>query len=178
MNLWALWVALLVLPVVASGAENLEERKKILEWQKRWDKVFEDGERKRERFSLFAGCKPMNLIVEHLPDEAIQLGLGRDELTYVVKNKLVAANLYRKKLNPMSLLYVKVDARNGAFHVALEFHKWTYDPDIKIGELSPTWEMGWTDAHRGKDLLIVAVAAELTARFIEKFRKVNQEACG
>lgn len=51
----------------------------------------------RERFELFNDCRPMELVIEDLSDDASQIGLDRRAIHVTAESRLRSARLYREE---------------------------------------------------------------------------------
>ena len=59
-----------------------------------------------DRFQLFAGCRPMRLVVEDLHKDTAKIGLTKATIEAAVRSRLRAARLYSKGASPW--LYVRI----------------------------------------------------------------------
>ena len=89
-----------------------------------------------DRFELFSGCKPMQLVVEALPDDAAAIDLTRETLQVAAESRLRAARLYTEdpETADFSYLYVNVNVVGRSHCVSVEYRKSVRD---LYGKLAP-----------------------------------------
>ena len=132
-----------------------------------------------DRFELWNVCQPIDLLVEHLGDDAVKMGLTREAIATTVRSRLRATRLYRRSSRPYPYLYVKVDTLSGgggtAVNVSLEFTKQVLDRISGHHGAASTWDtgaVGWADAAS-----ILSTVSQLTDKFIDEYLRVNESAC-
>ena len=74
-----------------------------------------------DRFHLWNDCKPLELVVENLNNDAAEIGLTGEAIKTTVRSRLRGARIYGKDWN--AWLYVNVGTSNPAFNMSLEFKK-------------------------------------------------------
>ena len=134
-----------------------------------------------ERFKLWTGCRPMNLVISARSMGIPGLTLG--SLRNLVETRLQAARLY----NPSSVterdagtLHLKVEKVAGAGFIIfeIEFWKWLYDHASFNTYLATAWDSlsYWSetiDANTARN----AVSQSLDW-FLVEYLRVNEPACG
>ena len=155
----ALLLSALALPFSASGAAGESIREK------------------RQRFRLYADCRPMALIVEDLPGGVLTIGLTKEAIRAAVESRLRSARLYGS-IRTAPYLYVNVNVVGRAFSISLEFTKEVRD--ILSGDtgLAATWNVGSTGTHGGSANYIVSSVSRRMDEFLVEFLRVNEKACG
>ena len=102
-----------------------------------------EGVSSSDRFKLWNACEPISLVVEHLNDNAVKIGLTREAITTAVRSRLRAARLYSSESK--TYLYVHVNTLSGtrlaSYSVNLEFKKRLLDPKLNGQEgYATTWD--------------------------------------
>ena len=119
-----------------------------------------------ERFQLFNACRPMELVIEQLVDDAADIGLTRETLQAAAESRLRAARLYtedRKKAG-YARLYVYVHMVRRVFSVSVEYEKPVTDEFGRSG-FPPTWRSSSIGAYGGNAGYIV----QSLSRHLDKF---------
>ena len=132
----------------------------------------------QERFRLFNACNHMNLVVEHLNDDAAAIGLTEDALQTAAESRLRAARLYTddSKRALWSYLYVRVTVSGLAFSLSVKYNKMMTDDFGRAGSV-PTWETGSAGRH-GRDAgYIVSALSQHLDKFLAAYLRVNEAAC-
>lgn len=131
------------------------------------------------RFQLFNACRPMRLLVEHLPDEGRKIDLTREILQAAAESRLRAARLYTEDADKadFSTLYVNVNVTSFAFDISLEYHKLVTD---KFGRAAPamTWRTGSTGTHGKDGGFIVSQLSQYLDEYLAAYLRVNEGDCG
>ena len=128
-----------------------------------------------DRFQLWNGCLPMELlvVVEGLPQDAA--GLTKEEITVAVRSRLRAAQLYGA--HPLeTFLYVKVQVARYIYSIDFYLVKWARDIFENEGP-APTWTVGSIGTHGKNPSLILLHASRHTDSFIDEYLRVNADAC-
>ena len=139
----------------------------------------QDTSNRRDRFRLFNACRPMELVVEHLNDDAADIGLDKKALQAAAESRLRAARVYTE--DPVradfSYLYVNVTVTGRAFNISLEYSKWVTD---EFGQSSnaQTWHTGGTGTQGGNASYVVSSLSRELDTFLAVYLRVNEEACG
>ena len=131
---------------------------------------------KRQRFQLYADCRPMDLVVEDLPGGVLTIGLTKEAIQAAVESRLRSARLYDSRAS--HYLYVNVNVVGRAFSIRLEFNKQVRD--ILSGDTgrATTWNLGATGTHGGSANYIVSSVSRHMDKFLVEFLRVNEKACG
>ena len=133
-----------------------------------------------DRFDLFHRCEPMNLLVEGLPDDAVEIDLFRSRIETLAESRLRAARLYDADASPY--LYVKVgvlvsERSSGAFTVDVAYKKTVYDSESDWWGYAQTWNAGSYGTHGGDAGYIMQSVSERLDQFILEYLRVNEGAC-
>ena len=129
-----------------------------------------------DRFQLWSDCRPMGLVVESLPEDAVQIGLTKERIAIAVRSRLRAARLYEVPART-PYLYVNVHVSNLSFSYSIDYNKFVQDLVTGKTYPAPTWMIGGTGTH-GKDAgYILSVVAQNMDRFIDEYLRVNEDAC-
>ncbi len=140
--------------------------------------VAESTEDSIDYFKLFADCTRMNLVVEHLPSDASEIGLWDEAIQAAVESRLRSARLYRSEFALVPYLYVSVNVVGPAFSIDLGFKKILFDGDFAYASGSATtWSSSSTGTHGGDAGYIVLALSQHVDRFLVEFLRVNEDAC-
>ena len=132
-----------------------------------------------DRFRLWNGCMPMQLVVETLPADAQAAGLTHHSLVVAVRSRLRAARLYTKD-GPdgnWAYLYVNVNISGRAFKASLSYNKRMVDLATGSRGLVETWADGSVGTHGGSGGYIRDAIESKADEFIDAYLRVNEEAC-
>lgn len=110
-----------------------------------------------DRVELWNACEPIDLLVEHLGDDAVKMGLTREAIATAARSRLRAARLYRGSSRPYPYLYVKINTQSGpggtAVDVSLQFTKQVLDRISGHHGAASTWETGAVGWGKADDIL-------------------------
>lgn len=140
------------------------------------------------RFDLWNGCRPVGLVVEDLPDDAGKIGLRKEDIEIAVRARLRSARIYEEGEGAPSFLYVDVSVVSHAVNVQVEFkrHVEVLLPGVKPKGMEPLtgyasgWQLGqlWVGVYSSVESgHILSSVARHTDKFIDKFLRVNADAC-
>lgn len=129
----------------------------------------------QDRFQLFAGCRPMGLVVENLPKGAAEIGLTRATIETAVRSRLRAARLYSDGASPW--LYVQVNLAGQAYNISIQYNKWVRDTVSGEGGTAVTWDIGSTGTHGRSSGYILSFVSQHMDKFIDEYLRVNASAC-
>ena len=133
-------------------------------------------EEKHMRFKLFAECKPMDILVEHLSSSASKLGLTRKSLQHTAESRLRSARLYNSKAS--HYLYVNLFAKNGVFSLELAFKKIVQEPMSGVNAFATTWVVQSIGSYGDSGAsFIFSTLSKYTDEFLTEFLRVNEKAC-
>ena len=128
-----------------------------------------------DRFQLWNGCLPMELVVESLHQDAADIGLTKEEITIAVRSRLRAAQLY-EAYALLTFLYVRVDVARHIYAVDFSLVKWARDTFENEGS-AKTWTVGSFGTHGKNPSFILSIVSQHTDRFIDEYLRVNAGAC-
>ncbi|MCY4155963.1 MAG: hypothetical protein OXF66_00770 [Gammaproteobacteria bacterium] len=128
-----------------------------------------------ERFELWNDCAPMDLIIEDLPDAAIEIGLKKEAIETTVRSRLRAARLF--DAGKSQYLYVNVTMTELAFNISFEYKKVLYDPASERHGFAITWGWNGTGTHGSDSGFILSAVSQYTDKFIDEYLRVNEDAC-
>ena len=139
----------------------------------------QDAASRQERFELYNTCRPMQLVIEDLSDDADKIALSRESLQAAAESRLRAARLYTEdpKGSNFAYLYVNVNVFGPAFNISLEYKKLVSD-EFGVAGLAPSWDSGGTGTHGKNAGYIVSSLSQYLDRFLAAYLRVNEEACG
>ena len=135
----------------------------------------ETFEERRNRFKLFAECRPMDLVVEGLPSHAAEIGLTKESIRAAAESRLRAARLFSPESE--QYLYINVNVVGAAFSISVEYKKLVYDPLSDLRFSAPTWGRRSTGTHGGQSNNILSILSKTLDQFLVEFLRVNEEAC-
>lgn len=128
-----------------------------------------------ERFSLYASCQPMNLVVETLHPNAATFGLRKDAIQAAVESRLRSARIYDSDAG--AYLYVNVNTVGAAFGIDLEYRKRVLDVVSQEMSFAATWTQGITGTHSRNASYILSNISQAMDSFLSAWLRVNEEAC-
>lgn len=175
---------------------NEECQKKVKNMIETRELAEQKTEELAERFRLYNGCLPMNLIVEDLSDDAKEIGLNWGAIQNALESRLRGAHLYSTLENlpetwkrasllfpdkefaalNTAQLYVRVSVVGLANNITLAYKKWVADELSGVGAYATTWETGsfGIAAEAG---FIMNYLAEHVDQFLVEFLRVNEVDC-
>ena len=132
-----------------------------------------------DRFRLCNVCRPMQLLVESLPDDAKAIGLTRKHLQDAAESRLRAARLYTEDYFKAhgALLYVNANVAGPVFGLSVEYNK-----ELRDSVTGKTWRaMIWDTASigtHGRDsgFIVQSLSRKLDA-FLVEYLRVNEKHC-
>ena len=143
--------------------------------------IDESFEEKAERFRLFNGCAPINLIVEDLPDDAANIDLAKKRIQTMAESRLRAARLFDAKALPSLYISIGVlvseNRRGGAFNINVQLRKYLRDSALNLNGFATTWMRGSFGTHGGNAGYILQGLSEFLDEFILEYLRVNEAAC-
>ena len=131
---------------------------------------------KLNRFQLFTNCKPVELLVENLPQSATGIGLTKSDIIAAAESRLRSARIYTAEASN-SYLYVNVTATKLAYSISFEFKKMVLDLFSGHNSFAGTWDTGSMGTHGGSSTYILSNIAKHMDQFIVQFLRVNEKAC-
>ena len=138
-----------------------------------------------DRFQLWNACRPVDLIVEGLSDDAGKIGLRREDIETAVRARLRGARIYDENADPY--LYVNVNVLSPAFSTAVRFKRnvevlmpfWVKPEGM--GQLigyATVWDSEAVGLHGASGSgFILSGVARATDKFIDEYLRVNADAC-
>lgn len=173
--------------------ECQKEAKDLIDASKRQE---QETKEMAERFRLYNGCLPMDIIVEELSDDAKEIGLSREAIQNALESRLRGTHLYA---TPESLvetvkraslvfpdkelaglrtaqLYVRVSVINHAFAITVAYRKWVIDDLSGVTAPATTWETGSIGINLVASSVINSLAGHMD-RFLVEFLRVNEADC-
>ena len=139
----------------------------------------QDSADRMERFQLFNACRPMELAIEDLPDDAAAIGLTKEALQTVAEKRLRAVRLDTEDRVEAGFahLYVNVNVTSRGYHLSVEYMKSLTDTFGASG-LAVTWESGSSGTQGGNAGFIVSRLSQHLDKFLAAYLGVNEPACG
>ncbi|MDE0201648.1 MAG: hypothetical protein OXK73_04360 [Rhodospirillaceae bacterium] len=138
----------------------------------------------RDRFKLWNGCRPVDLVVEGLTDDSGEIGLHREDIETAVRSRLRGARIYDNDASPY--LYVNVNVVGRAYAIGFEFTRYVevaipfwLKPE-GMGQLTgfaSTWVTGSTGTHGSSAGFILSAVARHGDKFVDEYLRVNADAC-
>ena len=130
-----------------------------------------------EPFRLFNACRPMELAVDGLDDDAA-IGLTKEALQAAAESRMRAARLYTEDPAKSDSAYLHVEVRvvGPAFSIVVTYHKRVTDGFGRPG-LAATWRTGSGGTHGGDEGFVAQGLSGHLDRFLAADLRVNGEAC-
>ncbi len=129
-----------------------------------------------DRFQLWNGCKPIDLVVEvHATKEDGDVVPTEKAVEVAVRSRLRGARLYDP--DGAAYLYAYIHVVGTAFRQEIEF--WKRVHDLASGQTYGTaiWEVGSTGTHGGNADYILGGTARHVDEFIDEYLRVNASEC-
>ena len=130
-----------------------------------------------DKFKLFDGCRPMELMVSLYPD-VNEIGLTEESLRIIAESKLRAAHLYAP--DAVSIFHVYVETLDGAsasFIAGAKYYKQVLDLGSNVSNLATMWESGDLGTHDDDKGFILTAVAEHVDEFLADYLRVNDPLC-
>lgn len=135
----------------------------------------------RDRFDLFTGCEPIDLIVADLDNDAIGLGLSKDSIETMVQSKLIENNIYDGKKDDYLFVYVNTLPSKrltaSAYVIDVEFEKVLFDENTGLNNFATTWQAGSLGVTGNEIEGILESVSRHTDNFIAEYLEVNKDSC-
>ena len=138
----------------------------------------------KDRFKLWNGCRPVDLVVEGLTDDSGKIGLHHEDINTAVRSRLRGARIYDDDASPY--LYVNVHVVGRAYAINFEFIRYvevaipSWLKPEGMGQLTgfaPTWVRGSTGTHGSSAGFILSAVARHSDEFVDEYLRVNADAC-
>ena len=124
-----------------------------------------------DRFSLYNLCAPVRLVVDPLPEDAVEIGLATSQLEALAESRLRAADLYSD--NALTILSV------GASRFAIELQYKKPVIDVASNESKTIRTFSRTAVVRdGTAAGLMLEVSKLLDLFLVEYERVNGPACG
>ena len=132
-----------------------------------------------DRFQLCNSCRPMELVVEGLNNDAKKIGLTEERLKVAAESRLRAARLYTDSWSAASgaFLYINVNAFRNSFSLLVQYNKRLIDPVSGETSASGTWSSGTVGGHGGDPGYIGQSLSERLDKFLVEYLRVNEKDC-
>ena len=129
-----------------------------------------------DRFGLWNGCLPTDLVVEGLGKDEANIGLTKEAITVAVQSRLRGARLFEAD-HQFTYLYVNVHVVGRAYSIHFAYNKWLEDPLSGEKGFAMTWYSGSTGTHGEDSGYILSSVSRHADRFIDEYLRVNAEFC-
>lgn len=130
-----------------------------------------------DRFKLWNDCKPTNLVVEGLGDDAKEISLAVGDIEVSARSRLRAARIYTASETANSYLYIRVNVGSSVFSIDQDYKKQTQDLASGWSNYATTWESGSFGSHGGDASYILSRLSRHVDEFIDEYLRVNEMAC-
>ena len=131
-----------------------------------------------DRFRLWSDCRPMDLVVEELGEEAAAFGLTRELIADAVGDRLASVELVDQTFDwPVPYLYLQVNVVDDAFSISIQFLKPVLDYASSLTFLTTTWDGQSAGLHGNNAEFVVANVMRHVELFLADFLRVNEPAC-
>jgi len=128
-------------------------------------------------FKLWNNCRPMDLVVEELSEDAMHIGLTKEMITTTARSRLRAARLFSTDKDFPYYLYVNVHVAGRAYNIHIRYGKVLDDPVSGVRGLASTWDAGSSGEHGGNRAHILFWTSSYVDQFIDEYLLVNDMAC-
>ena len=134
----------------------------------------------RELFQLWNKCRPIGFELKLYGGK--NLGLTRDTVTTMVRDRLQAARIYTENYEPPEKrleMLVRVGGKaNPAFSYIMLFMKRMKDEETGLNLDATGWMKDAFGTHRGESGVVLIHISQAIDKFIKDYLRVNGEACG
>lgn len=137
---------------------------------------------KYDRFRFWNDCKPVQLVVARLNQNAKNIGLTEESIEAAARSRLRASRIFTADENhmPPTTLFVNVDIGKGTtFLVSVELWKWLKDDinGISSSWRSSTWDTYSYGTFGANSTIPISLVSQLVDKFIDEYLRVNAAAC-
>ena len=152
-----------------------------------------------DRFGLWNGCRPVDVLVVSLSDDAGKIGLRREDIETTVRSRLRGARIHdgvpphgepgwvgwmvRHRSYGEPFLYVDISVVSLAFDIEVGFRRsvkvlltMPEGMDPLVGPAT-TWRTGSTGTHGRNASYILSSVSQHVDKFIDEYLRVNADAC-
>lgn len=158
-------VLLILSPAALVQAEDLSERF--------------SSPAKMQCFELWNFNLPVGLFVADVLPDAEHIGLSRLSVERTVRNRLQAADLYRKRQKDLdanaAYLYVNAYVHDNAFALIFRYRKGVMDISSMTLSMATTWHNEVAGKHAYDAGFILTQVSVLTDHFIDRYLEANQD---
>ena len=153
----------------------------------------------QDRFQLWNGCRPVDVLVVSLSEDAGKIGLRTEYIETTVRSRLRGARIYdgvprhdepgwlgwmvRHRRYGEPFLYVDISVVSLAFDVEVGFRRSVKvlltvpeGMDPLVGPAT-TWRTGSTGTHGRNASYILSSVSQHVDKFIDEYLRVNADAC-
>ena len=135
-----------------------------------------------DKFQLWNNCAEIRLVVEHLPPEAAEFNLRKEDIETAVRSRLRGARIYTENWfddngSWIPYLYVMVNTVGFAFSTNAGLRKRVSDPVSGQFGFAETWQRGLVGMHSNDASYIISAVSQYTDQFIDEYLRVNAAAC-
>lgn len=120
------------------------------------------------------GINAIFVLIEKLPEDAIEIGLTEDRLRTITELRLRKEGIKIEEDGNIPYLYINVNIVEVAFNVILSINEWTTlsrNPSIEC--YAVTWQSFYTGTHTNKPEYIVSSISNLLDEFLNDWYKAN-----
>ena len=128
-----------------------------------------------DRFRLWNECRPMDLLVEKLPDDAAAIGLTMEAIEVAVRSRLRSGRLYSD--DAWAYLYVNMNVQSSGFAITVNYYKSVMDIATTLERRAATWDRGAAGTHGQDPNFILSNVVQHADAFIDGYLRVNADAC-
>lgn len=131
-----------------------------------------------ELFQLWNNCRPVEMIIGQLPNDALDFGLRVENIEVAVRSRLRAARIFTEEPQYRSgLLEVGVTVTGFTFNANAWYYKIFDDPASGITASAISWTRGVSGVHARDSTYVVSSISQVIDIFIDEYLRVNEEAC-
>lgn len=132
-----------------------------------------------DRFALWNECRPMDLMVQEMTDDATNIGLTKKTIEVAVRSRLRSARLYSEDNDEAakSFLYVHANIVGEAHAVGAYYYKIMTDAATALSDTALSWNSGSMGTHVRNSTLLISYISEHVDEFIDEYLRVNADAC-
>lgn len=135
----------------------------------------------KDLFDLWTGCKPLDLVVEGLDEDALDIGIKEDDIVKSVRSRLRAARIYGEGEDTVLYIHVGILPRTilsrSIYVLEFELEKVLRDRVSNLSNFAATWQSGGFGVIDDGAEGVLSEISKHTDEFIDEYLRVNTEAC-
>ena len=129
-----------------------------------------------DKFRLWNECSGVDLLIEHLSEDELSIGLSEESIESTIRSRLRSARIFNE--DHYDYIYVQIGVLDSAWTVNMELRKIVRDMSSEEMNSAQTWSNGRIGTHANDHQYILGSLATMTDQFVDEYFRVNDSACG